>query len=123
MSILNPNYGGFVLSKLESRCMCLLTYDGFLARDADACDDIDFFHQEQINNDFARGVEDHTGVDGQAAGKQVKVLVLDQFRGHEGEDPRDQVQENDQEPRVVDVAPLGGRGLASKEDRHGGDAA
>ena len=103
--------------------MLVFTYDGFFPRDADACHDIDLFHQEQVNDNFARGVEDHTGVDGHGAGKQVKVVVLDKLGGHEGKDPGDQVQENDQEPWVVDIAPFGGGGLATKEDRHGGDAA
>lgn len=104
-------------------CVLVFTYDGCFPRDADTCHDIDLLHQEQVNDDFARGVEDDTSVDGQGAGKQVKVVVLDKFGGYECKGPGDQVQENDQEPWVVDVAPFGGGGLAAKEDRHGGDAA
>lgn len=90
--------------------------------DTDGRHDIDAFSQEQVDNNFGRRVEDNADKDRECTGGLVSVVGLDQHRGNDRKEPREEVEHNNKPSSIVDVAYPGPCGLAPKEEGHDGDA-
>lgn len=92
------------------------------AGDTDGCHDIDTFSQEQVDNNLGGRVEDNADKDRECTGGLVSVVGLDQHCSNDREEPREEVEHDDEPSGIVDVAYPGPCGLAPKEKGHDGDA-
>lgn len=80
-----------------------VSYRSVFAGGSDGADDVDLLNEEEVDDNLGGGVQGQADKDGEGAGHDVSGVGRCQHGSHGCEEPRDDIERDDETSSIVDV--------------------